>query len=299
MTISAQQVKKLRQSTGVGMMECKKALVENEGDMEKAILWLRERGMSRAAKKTGRTTAEGLVVYSIDEEKRAAAIVELNCETDFAAKNADFQNFAKLLAKSALNHKTKDCDSLNAVSLDGSETVSYQLTQLIAKIGENISLRRVQYLELGQNGAIFGYNHMGGKIGTLVCLEGQEQSELQDLGHDLAMHAAASAPKYLDRTSVSTEELEQEKDLARKKLLDEGKPKDLVEKIVMGQMSKFYSEICFVDQPFVKEAKMSVAKYIKQVAPSAKLVSYVRFQLGEGVEVKKQNFAEEVQSQLK
>ena len=297
MAITAAQVKELRQSTGVGMMECKKALVENDGDMDKAIRWLREKGMARAAKKAGRTAAEGVVEIAVSESKKEAAIVELNCETDFAGKNEDFRAFAVTVTKAALDNKINDIESLKSLEWNGS-TIEKQLAELIGKVGENMSLRRVNYVAT-EEGVVSGYSHMGGKIGTLVVLSGDSSEKAIEVGSDLAMHVAASAPKYLSRESVSGDELEQEKEIARKRLKEQGKPDDIIEKALMGQVNKFYGEVCFVDQPFVKEPKLTVNKYVKQAGVNASISSFVRFQLGEGIEVKQENFAEEVAAQLK
>jgi len=297
MTIKASQVKELREKTGVGMMECKKALVENSGDLEKAILWLRERGMSRAAKKAGRTAAEGICHVLVNDEKTTGVILEVNCETDFTGKNEAFQNFAKEAAKIALDSDVASIEQLAETAM-GSSTVGQTLTDLIAKIGENMNLRRVAVLK-ADNGLVAGYSHMGGKIGTLVRLTGANNDEVSALGQDLAMHCAAAAPRFLNRDTVDAKELEQEQELARKKLLEEGKPENMIEKILLGQMNKFYSEICLVDQPFVKEPKLTITKYIQQSKLSVELDGFTRFQLGEGIDKKTENFAEEVAAQLK
>ena len=297
MTITAVQVKELRQATGVGMMECKKALQESQGDMQKAIIWLRERGMSRAEKKAGRTAAEGLVTFAISEDAKSAAILEINCETDFAAKNSDFQNFANKLSALALAHKVNTIDELKKLTFD-TDSVEESLTELIAKVGENMNLRRIKFVHVDQ-GVVVGYNHMAGKIGSLVCLEGDdEKAKGMELGSDLAMHIAASSPRYLSNDQVSQDELAQERELAHKKLKEEGKPEAIIEKIMQGQMKKFFSEVCFLDQPFVKEPKMNVQSYIKQSGSKFSVKSFVRFQLGEGIEVVKENFADEVAAQL-
>lgn len=298
MTISAAQVKELRQATGVGMMECKKALVENGGDMEKAILWLRERGMSRAAKKAGRAAAEGVVKFCQSDDGKEGVVLELNCETDFSGKNQDFLNFADEAAKIALENNISDIDGLKKAAMGGS-TVEEALTALISKVGENMTLRRLERLAVTE-GKVFGYSHMGGKIGTLVAIKtGETGEKVDELGSDLAMHVAASSPKYLDRTSVSTAELDQERELAAKKLREQGKPEAMIDKILTGQMNKFFAEICFVDQPFVKEPKLSVSKHVAQCGVKAEISGFVRFQLGEGVETKKEDFAQEVAAQLK
>lgn len=298
MAITAAQVKELREATGVGMMECKKALVENGGDLQKAIVWLRERGLSRAAKKAGRTAAEGLVALAVSSDNKAACLVEINCETDFAAKNADFLGFTKTVAELALEKEAGDVEALKAVEMNGS-TVAEQLTQLIAKVGENMNIRRVSLLQAPAGGFVVAYNHMGGKIGALVSLKGEFSDKARELGLDLAMHVAASAPKYLDRTLVKAEELEQEKEIARTNLKKQGKPDELIEKILMGQVNKFYSEVTFVDQPFIKEPKLSVTKYVQQSGLGLEIDNYARFQLGEGIEVEKKDFAQEVSEQLK
>lgn len=296
MTIKASQVKELREKTGVGMMECKKALVENSGDLEKAILWLRERGLSRAAKKSGRTAAEGMVAIALSADNTAGALLEVNCETDFSGKNEDFINFAKSAAKIALEGDVNSIEQLAETKMDGS-TVGNTLTELITKVGENMQLRRVKVIK-AKNGLVSAYSHMGGKIGTLVLLEGAKDESVQTLGKDLAMQVAASAPRFLNRTSVDATELAQEQELAKKKLLESGKPENMIDKILVGQMNKFYSEVCLVDQPFLKEPKMSVTKYAQQVNKDLSINGFERFQLGEGIEKKSENFAEEVAAQL-
>ena len=297
MAVTAAQVKELREKTGVGMMECKKALTENDGDIEKAILWLRERGMSRAAKKADRVTAEGLVQVAVNDAGNAAAIVEINCETDFVAKNVDFQEFATKASQIALEKQINSVEALKAETIDGT-SVADTLTALIAKIGENLNLRRVAAVSTS-NGTIASYIHMGGKIGALVVLEGDAAASANEVAKDIAMHVAAAAPRYLKSDDVNTDEVEQEKELARKKLEEEGKPADLIEKILVGQVNKFYKEICLIDQAFVKDPSLSVQKYVDQNAKGAKISSFVRFQLGEGIEKRKENFADEVAAQLK
>ena len=297
MAITAAQVKELRQATGVGMMECKKALEANDGNMEQAVVWLRERGLARAAKKAGRTAAEGVVLFKVSDSKKEAAILELNCETDFAAKNTDFQAFAQSAIELALTHKTDSLEALKAVESNG-VTLDRQLTELISKVGENMTLRRVRYVSVDE-GFVAAYSHMGGKIGTLVMLSGEASDKIAEVGADLAMHVAAVAPKYHKRDEVQTTELEQEKEIARKRLQEQGKPEHIIEKALIGQVNKFYSDVCFVEQPFVKEPKLSVTQYIKQAGVKAEATGFVRFQLGEGIEVKQENFAEEVAAQLK
>ncbi len=295
--ISAGMVKDLREKTGVGMMECKKALEENAGDLEKSIVWLRERGMSRAAKKEGRVTAEGIVEVFVAPSKDSGVLVEVNCETDFVSKNEDFQKFTRELAALALKTKASNISELETQKL-GAETVKERLAGLIARIGENMQIRRVQVVSTS-NGVVTGYSHMGGKIGTLVALEGATGADVEELGKDLAMHVAAAGPRYLLNSEVDTTELELEKEIARKKLLEEGKKPEMIDKILVGQMNKFYKEVCFVEQAFIKDPSVSVSKHVENAKKGVKITSFARFQLGEGIEKKKENFAEEVAAQLK
>ena len=295
--ISASQVKDLREKTGVGMMECKKALEENAGDMEKAIVWLRERGMSRAAKKADRIAAEGIVSFAINNTGNGAAILEVNCETDFVSKNDDFRNFVSEATQVALKNNINDIDTLANTKLASGTTISETISGLIQKIGENMRLRRVQTVSAA-NGLISGYSHMGGKIGTLVVLEGKNDSTVAELGKDIAMHVAAAFPKYLSRAEVNPAELEQEREIARKKLIEEGKKPEMIEKILEGQMNKFYKEVCLIEQAFVKDPDISITKLVEKADKNLKVAKYVRFQLGEGIEKKQENFAAEVAAQL-
>ncbi len=297
MTITASMVKELREKTGVGMLECKKALEENQGDMEKAILWLRERGLSRAAKKADRVAAEGMVKVVVSADQRSGVVLELNCETDFVSKNDDFQKFAQDVAELALAQKCHDLDTLKALKL-GNETVEARLAGLIATIGENMRLRRLGYLSTPK-GTVAGYTHMGGRIGTLVLLEGAEGADVLELGKDIAMHAAAANPRYLKSDEVNTEELEQEKELARKQLLEQKKPEAMIEKILAGQIQKFFKEVCLLDQAFVKDQNISIRQLVGEKAKGASLAAFHLFKLGEGIEKKKENFAEEVAAQLR
>lgn len=298
MTITAGMVKELREKTGVGMMECKKALEENQGDLEKAIVWLRERGMSRAAKKADRVAAEGLVEVCVSADHTAGVLVEMNCETDFVAKNDEFIALARDVAQHALKVKAKTVEELLPAKL-GAQTVQERLTALIAKIGENMNVRRVQVLTASSNGVVQGYTHMGGKIGTLVVLEGAKGPDVETAAKDVAMHVAAAAPKYLVEAEVNTTELDQEREIARKKLLEEGKQPEMIDKILVGQMKKFYKEICLIEQAFVKDPAISVQKYVDTAKKGVKIQAFSRFQLGEGIEKKKENFADEVKAQMR
>jgi elongation factor Ts len=291
-------VKELREKTGVGMMECKKALEENTGDMEKAILWLRERGMSRAAKKADRVAAEGMIQVQVSADQKSGVLVELNCETDFVSKNEDFSGFVQEVANIALAKKMSNVEELLTAKMKNGSDVKGNLTELIAKIGENMNLRRVQVLSTS-NGVVSGYTHMGGKIGTLVVLEGATGADVENLGKDLAMHVAAAAPRFMMESDVNAAELEQERELARKKLAEEGKPADMIEKILVGQMKKFFKEVCFIEQAFIKDPGVSVLKHVENTKKGLKVASFARFHLGEGIEKKIENFADEVAAQLK
>lgn len=297
MSITAGMVKELREKTGVGMMECKKALEENQGDLDKAILWLRERGLSRAAKKADRVAAEGIVKVKTSADHHTGVVLELNCETDFVSKNEDFQKFADQVAELALTSKVRDLESLTALKL-GNETVDATLTALIAKLGENMKFRRYGLLST-QKGTIEGYTHMGGKIGTLVQLDGAEGPEVQELGKDLAMHAAATGPRYLKSDEVDAGEIETEKELGRKKLVEENKPENMHEKILAGQIQKFYKEICLTEQAFVKDPGVSIKQVVTEKGKGAHLSAFLLFKLGEGIEKKKENFADEVAAALR
>jgi elongation factor Ts len=293
MQISASQVKDLRERTGVGMMECKKALTESSGDMEKAILWLREHGMARAQKKAGRVTSEGIVEVLTNSDRSIGVVLEVNCETDFVSKNDDFQKFVKEAVQLALAKKTTSVTELNAVKMASGVTVADTLTSLIAKIGENLQLRRVAVCSV-TNGVVASYTHMGGKIGTLVGITGGSSDQALDVAKDVAMHVAAASPKYLSPEQVDVTELEQEQALAKKKLLEEGKPEAMVDKIVAGQMNKFYKEICLIEQAFVKDPKISVKQYVATLGNQFSLIDFKRFQLGEGIEKAEEDFASEV-----
>jgi elongation factor Ts len=298
MTISAGMVKDLRERTGAGMMECKKVLEEAGGDMEKAIVLLRERGMSRAAKKAGRTAAEGLVEVMISGDGSYGVVIEVNCETDFAAKNEDFVKFVKTAAKVALDKKAPSIEALAELHGPNGQSMGQNLTDLIAKVGENMQLRRLQ-LVTTKNGIVGSYNHMGGKICTLVAIEGDKSAKAAELAKDIAMHAAAAAPRYLNPAQVDPAELEQERQIARKRLLEEGKPAEMVEKIMVGQIAKFYKEVCLLEQIYVKDNSLTVTKLLKNSGMAIELSTFTRFQLGEGIEKKQTDFAAEVAATIK
>lgn len=284
--ITASMVKELRETTGAGMMDCKKALSATDGDKEKAIDWLREKGISKAEKKAGRVAAEGAVFACVDGS--VGVILELNCETDFAAGNEQFRTLGdKILAHIAKTNPA-DLDALLSSDLGGKK-VSDLVTEATATIGEKISLRRfVRYESAGRIGS---YIHMGGKIGVLVDLSGGDEA----LAKDVAMHIAASNPQAIDRAGVDASAIEHEKEVLRKQALEEGKPEKIVDKMVEGRINKFYKEVCLVEQEFVKDPD----KKISDVLGGNAVKAFTRYQLGEGIEKKQEDFAAEVQAQLK
>lgn len=300
MAISAQAVKELRERTGAGMMDCKRALEETNGDMEKAIDLLRERGIAKAAKKAGRIAAEGLTSYAI--EGNVAAIVEVNCETDFVAKNPEFQTLVKDIAEHVVTQRPASVEAALEQPFKGNgDKLSQVISEKIATIGENITFRRFSILEKSDNGVFGAYLHMGGKIGVLVALEGTKDEALEGtkdevLAKDLGMHAAASNPRYANREEVSQEEIEREREVLKNQALAEGKPANIVEKMVEGRLGKFFEEFVMVEQPFVKDPDKKVSALLKEAG--ATLKAFVRFQVGEGIEKKQEDFAAEVMAQV-
>ena len=289
---SAQDVKSLREKTGAGMMDCKKALQETNGNMEEAITWLREKGISKAAKKAERIAAEGLTEAGIEGNK--AVIIEVNSETDFVAKNEEFKTAVSNLIKTLVKSDVKTIEEANELTLEGTnETIAEAIINLTAKIGEKISFRRFEIVEKTDNQTFGVYSHMGGKITTLVVLDGANEA----VAKDVAMHAAAMRPQYLNKEEVPTEVLEKEQEIMKEQLLNEGKPADRVEQILVGKTNKFYEEICLENQIFIKaENKESVGKFVAN--NGGKLVKMTRYEVGEGIEKRNENFAEEVASQI-
>ncbi len=298
--ITAATVKELRERTGAGMMDCKKALAENNGDMEAAVDWLRAKGLAAAAKKAGRTAAEGLVGVAVEDTR--GAVIEVNSETDFVAKNEKFQDFVRNVAQIALQ-TGGNVESLLAASYPGGGTVEEVLTNNIATIGENQSVRRAAVVEVSE-GAVVSYVHNAaapglGKIGVLVALEGSAPAEtLQGLGKQLAMHIAAANPLALNAEDLDPALIERERSIAQEKANESGKPANIVEKMVEGSMAKFRKEHSLVSQLFVMDNKTPVADVVAQAGKEAgapiKLAAFVRFQLGEGIEKKQEDFAAEV-----
>ena len=290
--ITASQVKELREKTGAGMMDCKKVLTETNGDEEKAIELLRERGIAKAAKKSGRIAAEGLVETYISEDGKIGVVVEVNAETDFVAKNEEFRNFVTDVAKQVAKENPTDVDALlNQKSIaEPDKTVGEVLTNKIATIGENMSIRRFERFET--NNLLESYIHGDGKIAVLVEIE----NGTQELAKDVCMQIAAARPEYLDRDSVPAERLEKEMEILKAQAINEGKPEAIAEKIVHGRLDKFYSEICLVEQEFVKDPDIKVGKLVAD--KGAKIIRFARFEKGEGLEKKEENFAEEVAKQI-
>ena len=290
--ITASQVKELREKTGAGMMDCKKVLTETNGDEEKAIELLRERGIAKAAKKSGRIAAEGLVETYISEDGKIGVVVEVNAETDFVAKNEEFRNFVTDVAKQVAKENPTDVDALlNQKSIaEPDKTVGEVLTNKIATIGENMSIRRFERFET--NNLLESYIHGDGKIAVLVEIE----NGTHELAKDVCMQIAAARPEYLDRDSVPAERLEKEMEILKAQAMNEGKPEAIAEKIVQGRIGKFYSEICLVEQEFVKDPDIKVGKLVAD--KGAKIIRFARFEKGEGLEKKEENFAEEVAKQI-
>lgn len=298
--ISAQMVKELRDKTGAGMMDCKKALTEAEGDMEKAIDVLREKGLASAAKKSGRIASEGVIATFISEDKKNASIIELNCETDFVSANADFIATANAIAEVVAKSEVKDLDEVKALTLNGA-TVQDAVTDLIAKLGENMNLRR--YVKFNSpDGLVASYIHMGGKIGVLVQVKAEKASdEVSNVARDIAMHIAALNPTFLDQTSVDADTIEREKEIYRVQAINEGKPANIAEKMVGGRLNKFFKESCLVNQMFVKNPDLSVSDYVKEESKkfgNIEITNFIRFEKGEGIEKAEVDFAAEVAAQL-
>ena len=292
--VTASQVKELREKTGAGMMDCKKVLTETDGNMEKAMELLRERGITKAAKKSSRIAAEGLVDAYVSEDGKIGAVVEVNAETDFVAQNAEFQQFVKDVVKQVALNNPKDIEELLTQKFitEPDKTVQEVLINKIATIGENMTIRRFARFET-TDGIVAKYIHGEGKIGVLVEMKNAEN----ELAKDICMQIAASRPEYLNREDVPQERVEKEMEILKAQAMNEGKPEAIAEKMVQGRIGKFYSEICLVDQEFVKNADIKVSQLLKE--KGATVSRFVRIEKGEGIEKKEENFAEEVAKQLK
>ncbi|MEA4827562.1 MAG: translation elongation factor Ts [Clostridium sp.] len=303
--ITAKMVKDLREKTGAGMMDCKKALTESNGDEEKAVEYLREKGLAAAAKKSGRIAAEGLVTTYISADNKTAVVLEVNCETDFVAVNEGFVNFTNNVAKQIATTNVTTLDELLEAKFieDATMTVKDALTALIAKLGENMNVRRFEKVEVA-NGAINSYIHGEGKIGVLVKLEcANESNVLLEVAKDIAMQVAATNPLFLDENSVDQEAINKEREIYRVQALNEGKSEKIVDKMVEGRVQKYLKEVCLIDQVWVKNSDYTIKQLLeqksKEVGAPITLSQFVRFERGEGIEKKEENFAEEVQKQMK
>ena len=284
-------------------MECKKALTEAEGDMEKAIELLREKGLAAQAKKSGRIAAEGIVYTYVDEAKKVGVVIEVNAETDFVAKNESFQGFVASCAKVVAEQNPATVEELMGCKVDDQFTVEEALREKILTIGENMKIRRFARYE----GAVVTYSHGGGRIGVMVKFDTADDIAAKDAFHtmakDVAMQIAAANPTYLDKDAVPADEIAKEKEILTQQAINEGKPANIAEKMVMGRINKYYKEVCLMEQPFIKDGDLSVSKYVencaKELGGPVKVVSFVRFEKGEGLEKREDNFADEVASMMK
>lgn len=290
MAITAGMVKELREMTGAGMMDCKKALAETDGDMDAAVEFLRKKGMAGADKKAGRVAAEGVVAIAVSDDKKKAAIAEVNCETDFVAKGDEFKDFANEIAQIALAKGTADIEALMGETMANGQTIDLRRRELIAKIGENIAVRRVELIET--NGQIGQYQH-GEKIGVVVDMTGGNE----DLARDVAMHVAALKPTAVSADDVDQEMVEKERNFQIEQAKESGKPMEIIEKMIEGRMRKFLQEITLLGQPFVKDSDQTVEKLLK--SNDASVSSFIRLEVGEGIEIEETNFADEVAAAAK
>lgn len=301
-SFTAKDVKALREQTGCGMMDCKKALVEADGDMEKAVDFLREQGLAKQAKKASRVAAEGMAFAMTTEDHKKGVVIEVNAETDFVAKNADFQAFVNTCAQTVIDNNPADVEALLACNASGTDkTVAELLQEKVLVIGENIQIRRFKLME----GACVAYVHAGGVIGVLVNFKTDlaDKPEFVTYGKDVAMQIAALNTPYLKESDVPAEVLEHEKEIMKAEVVNSGKPEAIADKIVMGKIGKFYKENCLLDQAFVKENKISVQQYTnntaKELGGSIEITEFVRFEKGEGIEKREDDFAAEVAAKTK
>ncbi len=302
MAFTAKDVKDLRERTGCGMMDCKKALTETDGDMDKAIEILREKGLAAAAKKAGRIAAEGLVVSVVDKAKKVGVVLEVNAETDFVAKNDQFVAFVNSVAQTIIDNNPADVAALENLTMSGSDrTVAEELRDKILTIGENMKIRRFERME----GDLVAYVHGGGRIGVMVKFDTDvaDKEGFEAYAKDVAMQIAAAVPQYLNKTDVPADVVEKEKEILTAQAINEGKPANIAEKMVMGRINKFYKEVCLSEQAFIKDGDITVAKYTentaKELGGKIAMVSFVRFEKGEGLEKREDNFADEVASMMK
>lgn len=287
---SAKDVKDLREKTGAGMLDCKKALEASEGNMDKAIDWLREKGIAKASKKESRIAAEGLSEIFVDGNK--AVILEVNSETDFVAKNDDFKNFLTKVGNEILKKEVTTMEDALNLKLEDGQTISEYLIALIAKIGEKLSFRRFEFVRKNDSEVFGVYSHLGGRISVLTVLEGANES----VAKDVSMHAAAMRPLYMNREEVPSLVLEHEKEIIKEQAVNEGKPQDIAEKMVAGRINKYYKEVCLLEQEFIKDSDKSVGQFVKDNKGEVKKM--IRYEVGEGIERRSDDFAEEVMKQI-
>ncbi|MCL1883540.1 MAG: translation elongation factor Ts [Defluviitaleaceae bacterium] len=308
MQVTAAMVKELRELTGAGMSACKNALVEAEGDIKRASELLREKGLAAAAKKAGRVAAEGLVAAAVSDDRKKGALVEVNSETDFVAKNEDFIAFVQNMAKQALSSTAETADDLldEKWVADPSQTAKEILTNKIATMGENIGLRRFSRYTTGGTGAVVEYIHGGGRVGALLVIEAPEiNDKILEAGRNICMQIAAMSPQFVSRDDVPAEHIAAEKDFLTKQAMaenetaDKPKPAQVIEKMVEGRLAKGLKEVCLVDQEYVKDGEHTVGSYLKTVNPEAKITSFTRYEKGEGIEKKESDFAAEVAEAIK
>ena len=308
MAITASQVKELREMTGAGMMDCKKALTNTDGDMDAAVEWLRENGLAKAAKKSGRIAAEGMVAVDVSEDGKSASIVEVNSETDFVAKNEVFQQYVKEVAAQAKVTSAANVEAFLAEpwAAEAGQTVEEKLKAMIAKIGENMNIRRFE--KVTTDGLVVSYIHAGGKIGVLVEVATDVvNDEIKEMAKNVAMQVAAISPKYTSRDEVSKDYIEHETEILKVQAMNENpdKPENIIEKMIVGRLNKELKEVCLLDQAYVKaeDGKQAVGKYVEQVAKAnganVTIKGFVRFETGEGIEKKEEDFVAEVAAQLK
>lgn len=290
MKIEAKQVKELRDLTGAGMMDCKHALVETEGDIDKAIDYLREKGITKAAKKSSRIASEGLVTVYVSEDNKKASMIEVNSETDFVAKNEEFVTFANKLAEIVANENPENVEELKGLEYEDGKTVEATLTEKIATIGENMSIRRFERIET--EGTVEGYIHANGKIGVIVEVEGDNR----EVAKELCLQITALNPEYRDVEDIPAERVEKEKEVLSEQAKEEGKPEEIAKKIAEGRLGKFYEEVTLVNQVYVKDSSKKIKDILKE--NNTNVVSYYRYERGEGLEKREDDFAKEVMEQL-
>ncbi len=297
MGVTMKDIKELRSRTGAGVLDCKKALNEVDGDVEAAVEFLREKGMAAAAKKAGRVAAEGLVSLNISEDRKKGILVEVNSETDFVAKNDQFQNLVSDITDQLMQTEAEEVEAVENEKWfkDENQTVTDVIKAAIASIGENINLRRFKRIET--DGYLFGYIHMGGKIGVLVEFANEFDEEKAQTAKDIAMHIAAINPEFLDRDSVDSSSIEKEKKIYREQMLNEGKPEHILDQIIEGKINKYYTQVCLLEQPFVRDDDQTVAEILEENEMEVK--QFTRFEIGEGIEKKEEDFAAEVAAMTK